>query len=590
LLTSSAVTAPDQGDDYGVLISRCCGLDVHQATVVVCLLTGEPGSLPRIQVKTFSAATEGLMQIHSTYSFTCKPLYSAAVRRHWKVDLLVSHTRTILLMMYKTILRYVVILVFLGAGTISIIMIGTNLHSGRATWEKVKQPSALPTNIRSEKTESSTSIGIGRELRDNLRHPMSILLLQVIVILLAARIIGALLPQKARQPTVIGEMIAGILLGPSLLGWLSHPAMTFLFPPQSMESLQLFSQIGVVIFMFVVGTEVNTRHIYQNVQAAVLISHASILAPFFLGAVLALIIYPSAAPVHVGFTEFALFISVAMSITAFPVLARIIEERGLSHLNLGNIAIACAAVDDMTAWCLLAVVIAIVKASGIGSAVLTIFLTVLFIGLMLFVLKRQADRLIHAYQGGETQRRKLASIILILSFASAFFTEVIGIHALFGAFLAGVIVPSNSGLRKFMTERLEILTSCFLLPLFFAFTGLRTQIGLLNNWPDWFMCAGVIAVAIAGKFGGSTLAARWSGMNWHDSLSLGVLMNARGLIEVVVLNVGYDLGVLSPRIFSIMVIMALVTTFMTAPLLSLLESWKRKELSTQATVLGSIRS
>lgn len=415
---------------------------------------------------------------------------------------------------------------------------------------------------------------------------MSVLLLQVIVILAAARFVGALL-RKVGQPTVVGEMIAGILLGPSLLGWLSQPTMTFLFPSDSMGALRLLSQIGVIIFMFAVGTEVNIQHLRQKAHAAVMVSHASIVVPFFLGATLALIIFRSVAPAHISFTAFALFMSVAMSITAFPVLARIIEERGLTHSYLGNTAIACAAVDDVTAWCLLAVVIAIVKASGVGSAILTISLSLLFIGLMLFALKRPADRLISAYLETESQRRGLIAIILIFCLSSALITEVIGIHALFGAFLAGVIMPSTAGLRKFLFERIEIFSSSFLLPLFFAFTGLRTQIGLLNTWSDWLICAGVIAVAIAGKFGGSALAARWTGMNWRDSLSIGALMNARGLMELIVLNIGYDLGILSPRIFSMMVIMALITTFMTGPLLSLIELLKGQEASLQSELPDS---
>ncbi|HKQ72510.1 MAG TPA: cation:proton antiporter [Blastocatellia bacterium] len=488
-------------------------------------------------------------------------------------------------MLSKNLMRYAAILVFFGAGTISIIEIGSRLYSDRAVSE-APPASAQVSNTLAEKAEVSTSAGIGRELRNNLRHPVSVLLLQVIVVLAAARIVGTLL-RKVGQPTVIGEMIAGILLGPSLLGWFSHPTMTFLFPADSMGALRLLSQIGVIIFMFVVGTDVNVKHIRQKAHAAIMVSHASILVPFFLGAALALIIFRSAAPAHVSFTAFALFISVAMSITAFPVLARIIEERGLTHSYLGNTAIACAAVDDVTAWCLLAVVIAIVKASGLGSAILTIFLSLLFIGLMLFVVKRQADRIIGAYLEAETQRRGLIAIILIFCISSALLTEVIGIHALFGAFLAGVIMPSTAGLRTFLSERIEIFTSSFLLPLFFAFTGLRTQIGLLNTWSDWLICAGVIAVAIAGKFGGSALAARWTGMNWHDSLSIGTLMNARGLMELIVLNIGYDLGILSPRIFSMMVIMALVTTFMTAPILSLLESLKRRDVSARMEIPDS---
>jgi Kef-type K+ transport system membrane component KefB len=478
--------------------------------------------------------------------------------------------------MNKGLLLYITILVVFGAGIFSIIKIGTRLHSDQAVTEKVAGPSsAAPSTSTEQKPEVSTPSGIVGGLLENLRHPVSVLLLQVIVILFAAKVVGTFL-RRAGQPTVVGEMIAGILLGPSLLGWLSPASMAFLFPLQSMDSLRLLSQVGVVIFMFVVGMELNVQHIRQKAHAAVLVSHVSILAPFFLGAVFSLLIYRSSAPSNITFSAFALFMSVAMSITAFPVLARIIEERGLSKSYLGSTAIACAAVDDVTAWCLLAVVIAIVKASGLGGAMLTIFLTLLFIGLMLFVLKKQADRIIGDNIEGEMRRRGLVAMVLIFVFASALFTEIIGIHALFGAFLAGVIMPSRAGFRKFLTERLEISTSCFLLPLFFAFTGLRTQIGLLNDWSSWLMCAGVIAVAIAGKLGGSTLAARWTGMNWHDSLSLGVLMNTRGLIELIVLNIGYDLGILSPRIFSMMVIMALTTTFMTGPLLWLVNLWKRR--------------
>ena len=479
--------------------------------------------------------------------------------------------------MPKGLLRYIAILIFFGAGIFSVIRIGSGLHSGQPVSEKAgKLSSAVSNTPPQDNAAAHDTSEIGTALRANLRHPVSALLMQVIVILLASRVVGRFL-RRTGQPAVVGEMIAGILLGPSLLGWLSPATMTFLFPPQSMSSLGLLSQVGVVIFMFVVGMELSLQHIRQNAHAAVLVSHASIVVPLFLGALLSLMIYRSSAPSNITFASFALFMSVAMSITAFPVLARILEERGLTKTSLGSTAIACAAVDDVTAWCILAVVISSAKASGFGSAILTILLTLLFIGLVLFVLKRQVARLIGDEFEGQTQRRGLVAIVLIFAFASALFTEIIGIHALFGAFLAGVIMPSHAGLRKFLTEPLEIATSCFLLPLFFAFTGLRTQIGLLSDWSSWLMCAVLIAVAIAGKLGGSTLAAYWTGMNWPDSLSLGILMNTRGLVELIVLNIGYDLGILSPRIFSMMVIMAIATTFMTGPLLSLVEFWKSKE-------------
>jgi Kef-type K+ transport system membrane component KefB len=367
-------------------------------------------------------------------------------------------------------------------------------------------------------------------------------------------------------------MFAGILLGPSLLGLISPNTLAFLFPPHSLDSLRLLSQLGVITFMFVVGMELDLRLVRRNAHAALLISHASILAPFFLGAALSLLIYRSCAPPHVSFTAFALFMSVAMSITAFPVLARIIEERGLSKSPLGSTALACAAVDDVTAWCLLAVVIAIAKSSGLWGAAVTVLLAAAFIAFMVMVVRRHAERVMSGgVEGeGEGRRRGLVGGVLVVVFASALVTEVIGIHALFGAFLAGVIMPVRGGVREYLTARVEGVTTGMLLPLFFGYTGLRTQVGLLDDWSSWAICGGVMVVAIVGKVGGTMVAARWAGMSWNESGMLGVLMNTRGLIELIVLNIGYELGILTPRVFSMMVIMALVTTCMTGPLLGAL--------------------
>ncbi|HEX8649888.1 MAG TPA: cation:proton antiporter [Pyrinomonadaceae bacterium] len=479
--------------------------------------------------------------------------------------------------MHKNILHYVIILLIFGAGVLFILEIGTRLYIDRGGRENAgAKQSTEVSSVSPPKPEAASSSSPGRIMQENLRHPLSVLLLQIIAILLAARIAGAAF-RKVGQPTVVGEMIAGIILGPSLLGMLFPEAMAFLFPPQSMDSLQLLSQIGIIIFMFIVGTEVNIQHLRQHAHAAVLVSHAGIIIPFFFGAAFSLLIYSYYAPSHITFQAFALFMSVSMSITAFPVLARIIEERGISKTHLGCIAITCAAVDDVTAWCLLAAVIAIVKAGGLEGAVLTIILTLLFISLMLFLVKPQAERIISKVIEQGTSARGLVAVSLATVFASALITEVIGIHALFGAFLAGLMMPAHPRLRPLLTERLEILTASFLLPLYFAFTGLRTQIGLLNDWSSWLMCAGIVMIAIAGKLGGCALAAYWTGMNWRHSLTLGVLMNTRGLIELIVLNIGYDLGILTPRIYSMMVLMALVTTFMTGPLLSLMKSLKQRE-------------
>jgi Kef-type K+ transport system membrane component KefB len=276
------------------------------------------------------------------------------------------------------------------------------------------------------------------------------------------------------------------------------------------------------------------------------------------------------APAGTSFNAFALFIGVAMSITAFPVLARILEDRGLTQTQLGSIAITCAAVDDVTAWCILALVIALVKSTGIASAGITVGLTLVFAAAMVFVLRPQLARVIKE-PDSQLHRQRLIPIILAFVLACALTTEIIGIHALFGAFLAGVVMPPSTKVRIFLKDKLEAFGSYALLPLFFAFTGLRTQIGL-NDLEGWLLCAVIILVAIAGKLGGSMLMSRWTGMSWTQSFSIGVLMNTRGLVELVVLNIGYDLGILSGRIFAMMVLMALVTTFMTGPLLSLVKS------------------
>jgi len=299
-----------------------------------------------------------------------------------------------------------------------------------------------------------------------------------------------------------------------------------------------------------------------------MISHASIIVPFLLGATLSLFLYRGLAPAGTSFNAFALFIGVAMSITAFPVLARILEDRGLTQTTLGSIAITCAAVDDVTAWCIVALVIALVKSTGISSSAITVGLTLVFAMAMVFVVRPQLARVIKE-PDSQLHRRRLIPIILAFVLACALTTEIIGIHALFGAFLAGVVMPPSTEFRIFLKDKLEAFGSYALLPLFFAFTGLRMQIGLLNDWQGWLLCGAIILVAIAGKLGGSMLMSRWTGMSWSQSFSIGVLMNTRGLVELVVLNIGYDLGILSGRIFAMMVLMALVTTFMTGPLLSL---------------------
>jgi len=411
-------------------------------------------------------------------------------------------------------------------------------------------------------------------LRDNLRDPLSLLLVQLILIVFLARVFGALFV-KMGQPAVIGEMLAGIALGPSLLGAIAPGAFGFVFPPSSMGALRLLSQVGVILFMFVVGMELDVKHLRDRANAAVLVSHVSIVFPYFLGVLASYFIYSAYAGGRTGFLAFALFMGISMSITAFPVLARILDERRLNGTPLGTTAITAAAIDDVSAWSILAFVIAMVKSRGAGESALTLGLTVSFAIAMLVVARPALNRGFAARPSWVADPpRGVVVGILIFVFASALFTEVIGIHALFGAFLAGVAMPAAPEFRQHLHDRLESFSSAFLLPLFFAFTGLRTQMGLLDDWRGWAVCLGLIGLATLGKLGGSMVAARFTGMDWNDSFKLGALMNTRGLVELIVLNLGLDLGILSPRIFAMMVVMALVTTFATGPLLTLADAWR----------------
>ena len=411
----------------------------------------------------------------------------------------------------------------------------------------------------------------------NFQHPLAILILQILTIILIARLFGWLM-NKIGQPTVIGEIVAGIFLGPSLLGLFFPQFSNFLFPIDSLDNLQFLSQIGLILFMFIIGMEIDVGILKKSAHDAIVVSHASIIFPYFLGVVLAYFLYQNFAPDTISFTAFALFIGIAMSITAFPVLARIIQERDLTKDHLGTLAITCAAVDDVTAWSLLAVVIAIVKAGDITSALITIILSILYVMFMLFVVKRLLNKIAQTHFTRETVNKPILAILFGILLLSSYMTEVIGIHALFGAFMAGVIIPANQSFRRVLAEKIEDFSLVFLLPLFFVFTGLRTQIGLLNNPDLWIVCLIIIAVAIAGKFLGSAIAARFVGQSWRDSLVLGALMNTRGLMELVVLNIGYDLGVLTPEVFTMLVLMALITTFMTGPSITFIDFvTKRRE-------------
>jgi Kef-type K+ transport system membrane component KefB len=422
----------------------------------------------------------------------------------------------------------------------------------------------------------------GRQAHGGGGEILAHVLLALIAVVLVARLLGAVF-QKIHQPPVIGEVIAGIILGPSLLGRFAPEASKFLLPPSMAPYLSIIAQVGVILYMFLVGLELDTRLLRQRTHTSVAISHASIVLPFLLGSTLALWLYPRRSSHDVPFTVFALFMGIAMSVTAFPVLARILTDRQMQKSRMGTIALACAAVDDVTAWCLFALVVSVADAKP-GRVLLTVALTAVFI-FCIFKFVQPAMRWLvrRRASDGRTTHGTMAIVCASLLLA-ALATEAIGIHALFGAFLLGAVIPNDSALARDVTAKIEDLVLVLLLPAFFAFTGMRTQIGLVSGLNDWLICGLIIAVASVGKFGGSAIAARLTGLDWRQAASLGVLMNTRGLMELIVLNVALDLGALTPRLFAMLVIMAVVTTLATTPVLQLLTPKQESSAKTQVPV------
>ncbi len=405
-----------------------------------------------------------------------------------------------------------------------------------------------------------------QDLAQNLHHPLTVLLTQITAIIIVARAFGWLF-HRIGQPAVMGEIIAGIALGPSLLGLYFPAVFEFLFPVESLGNLKILSQVGLIMFMFVVGMGIDWEVLKRKSFDALIISPVSVAFPFALGMLLALGLYRDFAPAGISFLAFSLFMGIAMSITAFPVLARILQERGIQETRLGVLAITCAAADDVTAWCILAAVIAMVKAGSFHSALYIIALSLIYVVIMTRVVKPLLQRLAERHGTQSGGNKTLLVIAFLTLLFSSWVTEVIGIHALFGAFMAGAIMPGRDGIKRLLADRVEDFSLVLLLPLFFVFTGLRTQINLLTDVHLWLLAGLIIAVAVIGKFVGSAVAARVVGQSWRDSLAIGALMNTRGLMELVVLNIGYDLRVLPPQIFTLMVIMALATTAMTGPAL-----------------------
>jgi Kef-type K+ transport system membrane component KefB len=426
---------------------------------------------------------------------------------------------------------------------------------------------------------AATPVGTGPGAPDTLFH----VLLALAAVLAIGRLLGRWFAAAGQAP-VIGEVVAGILLGPSLLGHVAPTVAAYILPPSIAPFLSVIAQLGIVLYMFLVGLDLNTDIVRTHARGTVATSHASILTPFLLGTALALYLYPRLSSNDVSFTTFALFLGVAMSITAFPVLARILTDRGTSTTELGVVALTCAAADDVTAWCLLALVVGIAEERLSNAAVVAV-LGVAFIGVMLLVVRPLLLR--GAKHADRMPPQALMALGLLCLLLSALITEWIGIHAIFGAFIFGAVVPHDSRFARLMIERLQDVVTILLLPAFFAVTGMRTEIGLLSGAAEWLMCGLIIVVATAGKFGGTLVAARVTGMSWRAAATLGVLMNTRGLMELIVLNIGLDLNVISPTLFTMMVLMALATTLGTTPLLDILgaASFRRPQLESPPVVV-----
>lgn len=387
---------------------------------------------------------------------------------------------------------------------------------------------------------------------------------QLAFILATCRVVGSI-ARRFGQPQVVGEMIAGVVMGPSLFGLLWPSAQAHIFPKASLTITYAVAQIGLVLYMFLIGVEFQVDLIRKRLRSASSVSIAGILTPFTLGSLLALILVRNGnyfAP-NVAQWEAMLFMGAAMSITAFPMLARIIYERGLTGTSLGTLALAAGSMDDAAAWCILALVLAsfnsnpMIALSAIGGGVLYAAV-VLTIGKRL--LKYFGDRVERA----GAMSAQMFTFVLMLVMLGAWITDAVGIYAVFGAFILGTAMPRGRFVRE-IQQRLEPLTTNFLLPLFFVYSGLNTRLGLVSSIALWAVALVILFIACFGKGVACWLAARLNGENNQEALAIGTLMNARGLMELIILNIGLERGVITPTLFTIMVMMAIVTTLIASP-------------------------
>jgi Kef-type K+ transport system membrane component KefB len=389
----------------------------------------------------------------------------------------------------------------------------------------------------------------------------------VVIVIAAARTCGSLAAWLG-QPRVMGEVVAGILLGPTAFGALAPELQATVFPSDLIPILGVVANLGLAYYMFTVGMEANLGQVRNRMTRTLAISNASVAIPFALGLLAAIPTFELLAP-DTTFAAFAIFLGVAMSITAFPVLARILIERGMLVGRVGTTALLAAAVDDVTAWFLIALALAVASSSSLGGVLETIGLAVAFVLVMVLVVRPLLRTLAREYE--RWQRGDILALVLGGVLACSFATEKIGISLIFGAFMAGLVMPRRSRLADAAESQIQAFILLVLLPLFFAYTGLRTDIGLLDRPELWLIAGGLLLVAIAGKFLGAMFAARISGFDWRGSAVMGTLMNTRGLTELIVLNIALEAGVISKALFAALVLMALITTFMAGPLLKLFD-------------------
>lgn len=462
------------------------------------------------------------------------------------------------------------------ATTSIVFYISLLLLFGFAVWLTLEQGTTLELkDLAGDSRETSSSLRdayniFTQSVGHHATSTIGMLLMQILIILVAARTMGWLFG-KIRQPAVIGEIVAGILLGPSLLGRLAPETFALIFPEHSLSNIQLLSNFGLILFMFAIGMELRLSDIRKDLRSSLVISHAGIFVPFALSLPLSYAIYSKYAAELTGFTPFALFVGIAMSITAFPVLARIIQENKMQRTHLGKLSLSTAAASDITAWLMLAAIIAISQSGSMLSTMYNLGFLIIYLALMFGVIRPLFRVAGKVFDNTEVISHSLIGVIFMLLLLSSYVTELLSMHALFGAFILGLMMPEDLAFRKIVTDKVEDVSLLLFLPLFFVSSGLQTELGLIDSPEMWWLLVLFTAVAIIGKVGGTYLSARAVGVKPKESLYLGAFMNTRGLMELVVLSIGYEMKILPPSIYAVLVLMTVLTTVMTMPMVHVID-------------------